>query len=232
MNNAIKKLSSTGLSFLLALLLFIAPSNVLYSNAEDGVMTYNMPVCYFYEYTPSAANSLFSGIHTVNVQATLSTPTLQQGTVVTLTGIPTDSIYFEVDDFYTVEFAEGGSLVKTYGGWYNGDPYENGTITYVMQTGEPTLKITFGSWRQKEANGLDSYYVINADGTMTGSCYEANDPDRYAMFGEGYNVYLETFVLNSDQFNALSYYMDNPDLQTQIGPNPQNLYNHWLVSQQ
>ncbi|MBR1622644.1 MAG: hypothetical protein IJ675_01860 [Pseudobutyrivibrio sp.] len=77
---------------------------------------------------------------------------------------------------------------------------------------------------------MDSYYVINADGTMTGSCYEANDPETFAKYGAGFNVYLETFVLNSESFNALNYYASHEDLQATIGPNPQDLYNHWLLT--
>ena len=164
MNDAIKRSGSIVCASLLSIFFFTVSSNTLSVRAAEA--TYLLPVSYFNEIATAPSESNEECINTVEVVATLSTDTLQQGTVVTITGIPTDCINFQEDDDYTVVLTEGDSASTTYGGWYDGQDYADGTISYVMQTDASTLSISFGEWRMLDASGMDAYYVINSDGSV------------------------------------------------------------------
>lgn len=162
MSNVIRKSGSIVSVVIMMALVLALPINVRAAEAKS----YTMPVSYMNKYVSVPSQTNVEGINTANVVATISSDELGKGTVVTLTGIPSDSINFQANDEYTVVFTEGDSISTTYGGWYDGAEYDDGTIVYTLQTDEPTLSISFGDWRMKDASGKDASYVISADGVV------------------------------------------------------------------
>ncbi len=214
------------------LLILVLTFNNLIVNAASPTKTYNLadlyyaksvdPIHYYNNQLNDSDDSypIQEGSVTVNIQCTLSTPTLGKGTVITLTGIPQDAYNFIKGEQYTVGFSEGESFTE-YGNYYttiHGKSYSNGTISYRVLTDNEPVQITFGYWNGGDEGGFDTAYTINRDGTIEGGCYDI-DSDSF----------LKTFILNDNNFNAYIYYKCNPDLQETIGSNPQDLYNHWIT---
>ena len=241
-----KRKSIMGILSALTLVIFaILPVNSTISKAADAAKVYNLAVCYFssnvdpihyykgqLDENPADEDYYISGYDnmiTVNVQCSLSTSNIGAGTVITLTGIPNDCINFMSNELYTVGISEGQSFTE-YGRWLptiSGKNYSNGTLSYTVKNSNEPITITFGYWHGGDDGGFDTSYTINPDGTIEGGCYcELNEDYGY---GFGFNNHLETFILNDNTFNAFVYYMCNKDIQTVIGSNPQDLYNHWIT---
>ena len=164
MNNAIRRSCISMFITVFFMMMCLLFGNVLTAKAAET--PYYMPVTYMNQYVQTPSESGEDGMNTANIEVTLSTDSLQKGTVVTVSGIPTDCINFQEDDNYTVVISEGDAVSTTYGGWYDGKAYDNGTLSYTVQTDEPSLSIAFGQWRMKDASGQDACYVINADGSI------------------------------------------------------------------
>lgn len=166
MNTAIKKSGSIIICSLMATLLLAGSKNAVEVNAAEP-KTIDLPVSYMNKFLPGPSETNEEGMNTANIVATFSTDTIQKGTVITLTGLPEDCINFQADDKYTVTFKEEGGITKTYGGWYDGESYEAGTVSYTVQSDGETLSISFGDWRMKCGSGQDACFKIGADGKVT-----------------------------------------------------------------
>jgi len=165
MNSAIKRSGSMGMGIIFAFLLMIFPGNTLSADAAE-LTSFKLPVSYFNQYSQKATDNNDDIKNLTNITLTSSTNVLQKGTVITITGVPEDSIYFQEDDNYTVTIYEGQDISTVYGGWYDGLEYDNGTIVYTIQTDIDYLGISFGDWQTKFSSGRDAYYLISADGSV------------------------------------------------------------------
>ena len=164
MNNAIRRNGILVFLTVIFMMMLLFAKNSFTAKAAEA--PYYVPVKYMNQYIPSPSQSNEEGMNTADVVVSLSTDTLQKGSVITLTGIPTDCINFQANDSYTVVFTEADGTSKTYGGWYNGESYDNGTLSYTVQSDSPSLSISFGEWHMKDASGMDASCVINADGSI------------------------------------------------------------------
>jgi len=164
MNNAIRRSCSILFMFVLSMSMCLLLSNTLVVNAAEAPGCVQFDYMNQYATTPAGENENI--VNTANVKVTLSDNSLGEGTVVTLTGIPTDSIYFQGESKYSVVFSEGDDVTKTYGGWYGGETYDDGIISYTVQTDVSNLKIDFGDWQMKDGAGRDACCTINADGSI------------------------------------------------------------------
>lgn len=164
---------------------------------------------------------------TANITISLSSTTLKKGTIVTVSGLPTDDLVYSLNGaqysikigqcninngmYYDNVISYGGSY---YYGYHNTAYSADGTVRFQLVNNSP-VKIIFGS-------RLETY------GNFTSHIYD----DMYYIGTNGslYQSELITSPLNNSEFNAFVYYMYNPDLQAYIGEKPQALYNHWVKS--
>ncbi|SFI32789.1 hypothetical protein SAMN04487830_1437 [Pseudobutyrivibrio sp. OR37] len=165
MNNAVKRIGSMVVCIIMGLILLTPYNNIRTVMAAEA-KSFTLPVSYMNKYADAPSENNELGMNTVNVIATLSTSTIQKGTVITLSGLPEDCINFQVNDDYTVVIKEGDKVTKTFGGWYGGEAYEDGQISYVVQTDETAITISFGEWKTKNLSGQDAEYTVSADGII------------------------------------------------------------------
>ena len=215
-----------------ALACFVGIMNISFPSvaAANTGMAFNAPLNYFYT---------FDEDKTINIVISTSTTTLQKGTILTISGLPTDAANWATyNELYSVEISQSyfGNYnhenQKSYGG-ESGVIYNNGTVVYTLTSDSP-VEIIFGGWAGDLEGGLDESYTISTNGVLAGSGLgtyfdEFGTVVTFDEEEEYENYHLSKFVLNSSDFNALSYYLNNPDLQTSIGANPQDLYNHWIT---
>ena len=159
MNNAIKKNASKILILSLTLFAATGLSSINVKAAESN--SYDVSYRYMADFAESAAGLADNDMATADITITLSTEELEEGTVVTVSGIPTDCINFQANDNYTVDFAEDDVETKTYGGWYGGEKYNDGTIQYTLKTDANNLTLTFGKWILQGEAGFDASYIIS-----------------------------------------------------------------------
>lgn len=164
MSSAIKRSGSVVFSFILALILLVSGSVLSVRAAE--AKTISLPVSYANKISDVPAGLGENVLNTVDVVATLSTEKIGEGTVITLSGIPSDCINFQADKKYTVVISEGDKVSTTYGGWYKGESYQDGMISYVVKTDAKEITISFGNWETKYNSGQDACYLIGNDGSV------------------------------------------------------------------
>lgn len=161
MNNAVKSIGSKVIGMVVVTLLLVQVS-IPFTVTAAELKTYNLPVSYINKYSdfPTIGEN---SMNKVNINVTISTDIIKKGTVITLSGMPNDCINFQENDKYAVTITEDDVITANYGGWYDGLEYDNSFISYVVQTDEPTLTISFGTWQMKYLSGMDAKYIINPD---------------------------------------------------------------------
>ena len=209
---------------------FVAPWNSILSQAT-GVKVYNAPIVYY--------NANYNSDRTCNITISLSTDTIGKGTIVTVKGMPAEYTYTEND--YRVIFYEYTDSSEEYFSYsLYGNPnielnpivYANNTINYRIKNDVSRITIGFGGYADAgEGTYID--YTIYKDGTIEQEQHLFNINDEYNDLEDiGYisweEYVLSKFDLNSSVFNAYAYYLNNPDLASLYGANPQDLYNHWV----
>lgn len=165
MARLIKKSGSFILRMIVIACLALQPFCSL-SVLADESKVYELPISYFNEYSSVCCDDNDEIKKHSNIILTTSTDKIQKDTVITISGIPEDCIYFQEDDKYTVVISEGKSKSSTYGGWYDGLEYEDGIIVYTVQEDEPYISLSFGDWNTKYASGRDAFFIINSNGKI------------------------------------------------------------------
>lgn len=206
------------------LLLALVPLTSINSRAADQIKTFIVPLTY----TNTAGKNV-----SVNLMIKYTTESLTKGTVITVSGLPTDSISTGANincGFVEINSKTGDIMTYQLFGGTNGTAYSNGTITYTMQNSNAGAALTIGANKNREGNPSDGYYLLDEsgiigdlytgkiiNGTATSSTTTSNDSSD-----------LANASINNAEFNAKVYYDNNPDLQTAIGADAQALYNHWV----
>jgi uncharacterized repeat protein (TIGR02543 family) len=105
--------------------------------------------------------------NTVNVRMTMSTTAIQAGTVITLTGLPTDA-QVAPKKLYGVDFKqqtgnpEDNEYYSASFGGETGNKYKSATVTFKAVNSN-SIGIDFGSWTD---GGMVVSYIIQTDGSL------------------------------------------------------------------
>ena len=206
------------------MILIFSPLASVKSKAAGVAKTFSVPLTYI--------NTAGKNV-SVNLTMTYTTASLTKGTVIKLSGLPSDSMSTGEKincGFVEIDSKSGDTLTYQLFGGTNGKAYSNGTVSYTMQNTNAGAALTIGANRDRKDNPSDGYYLLDESGLVV-DVYTGKAINELKTASEttSNNVSdLANASVNNSEFNAKTYYENNVDLQTSIGADAQALYNHWV----
>jgi len=211
------------------LLLALSPLASVRSAAAGVAKTFTIPLTYTNTTGKKAS---------ANLTMTYTTASLTKGTVIKLSGLPSDSIYTGANincGFIEIDSKSGDILTYKLFGGTNGTAYSNGSVSYTMQNANAGATLTIGLNQNNTGNPSDGYYLLDESGLVadvyTGKFINESTAPATTNTTATTSIDLSGLAnasVNNSEFNAKAYYENNVDLQSAIGPDAQALYNHWV----